>query len=148
MTCTIGFLHNPPGPAVQLFSSSQTHNLQDRIVATFQRSLSASQAQAYYPEPPRFSILLSELSSRVAAKWEEIGFSLQLESALLEIIKKDNSNDCRACLRETLKEWMKQVDPPPSWSAIIKAVKDCGYHPLARILRNKYLPDTVNASLS
>ena len=118
-------------------SSSQSRNLQERVTATFQHTLTAPQARVY-PEPPRYTTLLNELTNRVAAKWEEIGSYLQLESGLLEIIKKDNPNDCRACLREMLKEWMKQVDPPPSWSAIIKAVKDCGYRSLARTLTDKY----------
>jgi hypothetical protein len=77
---------------------------------------------------------MHELTNRVAAKWEEVGISLRLE-----IIKKDNPSDCRACLRVVLKEWLKRVDPPPSWLAIIEAVKDCGYSLLARKLRNKYL---------
>ena len=126
---------------------SQNHPLQESITATFQHSLTTPQPRTY-PESPRLTTLLNELTNRVAAKWEEIGISLQLESGLLEIIKKDNPNDCRACLREMLKEWMKQIDPSPSWSAIIKAVKDCGYRPLARTLRNKYLPVTVSVSLS
>ena len=125
----------------------QTHSLQNSITATFQSSLTTPQAQVY-PEPPRLTTLLFELINRVAAKWEEIGVSLQLEPGLLEIIKEDHPKDSRACLREVLKEWMKQVEPPPSWSAIIKAVKDCGYRPLARTLREKYLPDTSNVTLS
>ena len=86
----------------------------------------------------RLTTLLNELTNRVSAKWEEIGISLHLESGLLEIIKKDNPKDCRACLREVLKEWLKRIDPPPSWVAIIEAVKDAGYRPLARTLREKY----------
>ncbi len=121
--------------------------LQESITATFQHSLATPQTRAH-PAPPRFTTLLNELTNRVAAKWEEIGISLQIESGLLEIIKKDNPSDCRMCLREMLKEWMKQVDPPPSWLAIIKAVKDCGYNLLARTLRDKYLPSTSNATLS
>ena len=121
--------------------------LQESITATFRHSLTTPQPQAH-PEPPRLTTLLNELTNRVAAKWEEIGISLQLESGLLEIIKKDNPSDCRACLREMLTEWMKRVNPPPSWSAIIKAVKDSGHSLLARTLRNKYLPDKVNVSLS
>ena len=125
----------------------QTHHIQESITATFHHSLSAPQPRAH-PEPPRLTTLLNELTNRVAAKWEEIGTSLQLDSGLLEIIKKDNPGDCRTCLREILKEWMKQVNPPPSWLAIIKAVKDAGYSPLARILREKYLPNTSNITLS
>ena len=90
------------------------------------------------PEQLRLTTLLNELTNRVSAKWEEIGTSLRLESGLLEIIKKDNPSDCRACLREVLKEWLKRIDPPPSWVAIIKAVEDAGYRPLATILRKKY----------
>ena len=127
----------------------QIHPLLESITATFQHSLTTLVPQPpVYAEPPRFATLLYELTTRVAAKWEEIGTSLQLESGLLEIIKKDNPNDCRACLREMLKEWMKQVDPPPSWSVIIKAIKDCGYRPLARTLREKYLSNSNNATLS
>ena len=125
----------------------QTHHIQESITATFHHSLSTPRPQAH-PEPPRLTTLLNELTNRVAAKWEEIGISLQLESGLLEIIKEDYPNNCRACLREMLKEWMKQVNPPPSWSAIIKAVKDAGYSSLARTLREKYLPNTSNITLS
>ena len=114
------------------------HPLQKSTTATFHHSLTTTPAVAY-PKPPQFTILVHELTNRVAAKWEEMGISLRLESGLLEIIKKDNPNDCRACLRVMLKEWMKRVDPSPSWLAIIEAVKDCGYSLLARTLRNKYL---------
>ncbi|MCG8626867.1 MAG: death domain-containing protein, partial [Proteobacteria bacterium] len=104
----------------------QSHELQESITATFQQSQIVLQAQAR-PEPPRLTTLLNELTNRISAKWEEIGISLRLESGLLEIIKEDNPKDCRACLRNVLKEWLKQIDPPPSWVAIIKAVKDAGY---------------------
>ena len=106
---------------------------------TSDQSRTTPQAQAR-PEPPRLTTLLNKLTNQVSAKWEEIGTSLRLESGLLEIIKKDNPSDCRACLRVMLKEWLKQIDPPPSWVAIIEAVKDAGYRPLATTLRDKYLP--------
>ena len=91
-------------------------------------------------KPPEFVVLLRELSDEVSPKWEDIGLQLQLRPGLLEIIKKDNPLDCRACLKEMLKEWMKQVEPPPSWPAIITAIKTCGYRSLARKLKRIYLP--------
>lgn len=118
-------------------SLPQSVPLQESITAVFQCSMATPPPLAR-SECPRFTTLLNELSSRVAARWEDIGSSLQLEPGLLEIIRKDNPSDCRACFREMLKEWMKQVDPLPTWSAIIKAVKDCGYSILARELRRKY----------
>lgn len=91
-------------------------------------------------KPPKFVELLRELSDVVSARWEDIGLQLRLSPDLLEIIKKDNPSDCRACLREMLKEWIKQVEPPPSWLAIITAIKNCGYRPLAHKLKRIYLP--------
>lgn len=91
-------------------------------------------------KPPEFVILLRELSDVVSARWEDIGIQLHLSPGILEIIKKDNPGDCRVCLREMLKEWMKQVEPPPSWPAIITAIKNCGYRQLAFKLKRIYLP--------
>ena len=122
----------------------QGDHLQESITATLQQSWTVLHAE----EQPRLTTLLNELINRVSGKWEEIGISLRLESGLLEMIKEDNPKDCRACLREMLKEWLKQIDPPPSWVAIIKAVKDAGYRPLARTLRDKYLPNTSSILLS
>jgi hypothetical protein len=123
------------------------NRLQESIAATFQQSLTVPQAQAH-PEPPRINTLLKELSSRVSPKWEEIGTFLRLESGLLDSIKENNPDDYKACFRMILKEWLKRIDPPPSWVAIIKAVKDTGHRPLARILRDKYLPNTSSLTLS
>lgn len=91
-------------------------------------------------KPPEFVVLLRELSDVVSAKWEDIGLRLRLSPDILEIIKKDNPSDCRVCLREMLKEWMKQVEPPPSWPGIITAIKNCGYRSLAQKLKRIYLP--------
>ena len=127
-------------PVMQSDPTHNIHPLQRSMTATFHHSLTKPPLPAIaYPRPPRFTTLVHELTNRVAAKWEELGISLRLESGLLEIIKKDNPSDCRACLRVVLKEWLKQVDPPPLWSAIIDAIKDCGYNLLARKLRSKYL---------
>ena len=131
---------------VQLCSIHAALLPQESIAVTFQ-SRTVPQAEEH-PKPPQLTTLVNELVNRVSAKWEEIGNSLQLESGLLEIIKEDNPKNCRACLREVLKEWLKQIDPPPSWVAIIKAVKDTGYRPLARTLRDKYLPNTSSMLLS
>ena len=92
------------------------------------------------PKPPQLVVLLRELTDEVSARWEDIGLYLDLKPGELEIIKKDNPRDSKACLREMLKLWMKQVEPGPSWSAIITAIKSCGYHSLARKLKQTYLP--------
>ena len=86
--------------------------------------------------PPKFSTLLRELSSKVSARWEDIGIILDLEQGQLDAIKSNYQQWER--LREMLKLWLKQVDPPPTWSAIIDAIEVFEYKSLAKELRKKY----------
>lgn len=90
-------------------------------------------------KPPKITTLLAELTTEVAYRWEDIGIFLQLNPGILKTIKSDHPNDSKACLRETLMEWLKQqVDPAPSWLDIIDALDKIGHHPLAWQLRRKY----------
>ena len=38
-----------------------------------------------------------------------------------------------------IKLWLDQIDPPPSWAAIIEAINILGYEPLVENLRKKFL---------
>ena len=87
--------------------------------------------------PPKFSTLLRELLSKVSADWEDIGITLDLEQGQLNAIKSDHQQSMK-CFKEMLKLWLKQVDPPPTWSAIIEAMNVLGYKSLAEELRKKY----------
>ena len=86
-----------------------------------------------------FNKILRELSSKVSADWEDIGLCLGLGPGQLDIIKTDYPSDCQKCFREMIKVWFRQqVDPPPSWSALIEALDDLGQNSLAQNLRDKY----------
>ena len=87
--------------------------------------------------PPKYSDLLSELLSKVSADWEDIGLILELKEGQLSAIKSDH-HESKKCFREMLKLWLKQVEPPPTWSAIIKAIHILKYESLAEELRKKY----------
>ena len=87
--------------------------------------------------PPKFTTLLRELSIKVSADWEDIGVGLELEQGQLSAINRDHC-DSNKCFREMLKLWLKQVDPPPTWSAIIEAIEVLGHKPLAKDLKKKY----------
>ena len=87
--------------------------------------------------PPKFSDLLSELLSKVSADWKHIGLILELKEGDLSAIKSDH-HDAKRCFREMLTLWLKQVEPPPTWSAIIKAIHILKYESLAKELRKKY----------
>ena len=43
--------------------------------------------------------------------------------ALLGFHKKENPTDVKACFREMLSEWLKMIDPLPSWEGLLEALK-------------------------
>ena len=49
-----------------------------------------------------------------------------------------------ASFREMLKLWLKQVAPPPTWSAIIEVIEIFEYKSLAEELRKNYCTVTKN----
>ena len=71
---------------------------------------------------PTLQDLLMELYS-TASEWENIGVLLGIDPNKLDTIKETENSKSESCLREMLKVWLKRVDPPPSWSAIAKAVE-------------------------
>ena len=56
------------------------------------------------------------------SQWYGIGLQLRLASAVLEGIEQQYSRT-EDMLREMLKQWLKQVDPVPSWVALIEALR-------------------------
>ena len=60
---------------------------------------------------------------------------LGINSQLLNKVKSENSDNK---LREVMRIWLNIVDPPPSWSAIVEALRLLGEETLATQLRFKY----------
>ena len=54
--------------------------------------------------------------------WMNIGIELNLMKTDLDAIKADYS-DSKSCFTEMLTLWLKQVDPPPTWSSLVTALK-------------------------
>lgn len=86
-----------------------------------------------------FIALLKELSEAVSADWEDIGLLLKLSQGSLEVIKSNYPSQAKKCFREMIKIWIKQVDSPPSWAAIIEAINILGHEPLGKHLSKKFL---------
>ena len=87
--------------------------------------------------------LLKELSE-AAADWEYIGMMLNLNQESLNIIKGDHPNQCKICFMEMIKLWFKQVNPRPSWSALVEPLDVLGYQLLAKNLKDKFCTRTGN----
>ena len=58
----------------------------------------------------------------LAAEWKTIGTLLGVQKHNLDIIQADEDG-VRNRLREMLSEWLKQVDPSPTWAALADAVE-------------------------
>ena len=58
-----------------------------------------------------------------AKHWHNIGIFLEVPEPTLEQIESDYRGDCQQCVREMIKRWLKQVNPPPSWKALADALK-------------------------
>ena len=56
------------------------------------------------------------------AKWIDIGIQLDMKVRSLEAIKRDH-NEVGSCLRVMLTDWLNQVHPPPTWEALLDALK-------------------------
>ena len=54
--------------------------------------------------------------------WKTIGTLLEIKKSILDKIRADEDG-VRDCLQEMLSEWLKQVDPPPTWAALADAVE-------------------------
>ena len=58
------------------------------------------------------------------AKWYNCGLALGLTVGTLEAIKENHRGVCENCFRQTLIEWLKRADPPPTWCALCIALED------------------------
>ena len=79
----------------------------------------------------------------VSDKWFSLGVQLHVPIGTLRCIR----NDIRTvaeCLLEMLTVWLKQINPPPTWNNLIKALESppVGEGLLAQQLRDKYCPRT------
>ena len=85
---------------------------------------------------------LCEVLNPVAPKCFELGLRLGVKKASIDIIMKNNKDDCQAQLREIISERLKQ-DKPLTWCDIVTALQASSVnHPdLARDIESQYISD-------
>ena len=93
---------------------------------------------------PQLKDLLDALYHKVADKWKTIGVYLEIPMGKLSSIAEKHQGDPQICLVEMLETWLKQVDPPATWAAIIEAVEFLGEEQLGKELREMYSGEHVN----
>ena len=98
---------------------------------------------------PTLKALLNELHP-VRANWYNIGLELDIPYTELNFFRKMYSDPLDS-LREVLIYWLKMaVDPPPSWDAVITALKSSivGEKNVAAQLESRYCPPLQEESNS
>ena len=98
-----------------------------------------SSGSAVHSATPELRDLLDALQHKVAHKWKTLGIFLKIPTGRLDNIEAKH-HDPEDCLREMLQVWLKQVQPPPTWASIIKALNSDSLEEqqLAKELREKY----------
>ena len=58
------------------------------------------------------------VTRKYATDWYNIGIELGLELDVLNIIKKDNPQECVACFQNTLDKWLKLNTDDATWKTL------------------------------
>ena len=84
----------------------------------------------------------------VSHKWFDIGLELELVVGVLDRLRYQYP-DPSTCLREMLFEWLKKVEPPPTWEGVACALESrvVGEARLAEQLRMKYCKKDIGQLL-
>ena len=93
-------------------------------------------SQLYTTGRPKLKALMDALYHTVAARWKAIGIQLEIND--LASIETKHRSDPQSCLIDMLEIWLKRVDPPPSWAAIVEALEFLKEEKLAKELREQY----------
>ena len=109
----------------------------NHLVAATQDSTSGPREHLSNFGKPELRDLIDALYYKVDNRWKELGIHLGMEEKV-DSIEGDFRNDSKKCLLEVLRIWLKQVNPPPTWAAIIESVEFLGEKQLGRELREKY----------
>ena len=86
-------------------------------------------------EKPKLKDALKELLP-LAAEWRTIGALLGLQPHTLARVRADEDG-VRNRLQEMLSEWLKQIDPAPTWALLAEAVEAVSEH-TAQEIRTRF----------
>ena len=107
-----------------------------------QDHVSTSKEHPTIPDKAELKPKLKDLTctlNNVADEWMVLGIQLGIQKSELNGIEINCQRDPKRCLLEMLDMWLKQqVDPPPSWTAIVYAVESLGNNQLGSELREKH----------
>ena len=84
----------------------------------------------------------------VRTEWYNLGLELGQQVSTLDSIEDKYRGDPSKCFRHVLKEWLKGVDPPPTWQGMVNALKSptVTQHQVAERIETELSPQPPSAS--
>jgi len=75
----------------------------------------------------------------VRTEWYNLGLELGQRVPILDSIAAKCSSDPSQCFRQVLTEWLKGINPPPTWQALVKALESptVAQHQVAEQIRKE-----------
>ena len=98
---------------------------------------------------PKLKVVVEELHD-VKTKWYSIGIQLEVPDSKLDEIESTTKDDLERAFRRMIQEWLKLVDPEPTWAGIVEALRSRSVNEqlLAENLERRYDCDTRSATSS
>ena len=81
--------------------------------------------------------MLKDLVLVPVAEWYDLGLQLGIGDEDLDVIKRDNPGNLKACKREMFRAWLK-ITPNPSYQQLVEALTAVGDVREANQLCKKY----------
>ena len=69
-----------------------------------------------------------------------------MKTSHLKVIRNDYHDEADLCLTEMLTDWLKRMNPPPTWEALVDALKSqtVGYEQLADTIEKTHCKSKSN----
>jgi hypothetical protein len=82
---------------------------------------------------------LLNLLSNASPEWFALGLQLGVDQTTLRVIEQDNHHVTRRCFTDMLSEWLKMIDPLPSWVGLVAALQQpsLGHHHVAKVVKKE-----------
>ena len=79
------------------------------------------------------------------SRWRNIGIQLHMKIEDLEAIGEKHTNAPDNCFTDCITTWLRQTNPPPTWTALINALQSppVGFQEMAERLEGKFLQPSL-----
>ena len=77
-------------------------------------------------------------NTQVPGNWKLFGVMLKIQLSFLNNIAAKYPHGPGNCLMEVLEQWLKRVNPPPSWKVLTEALQILGEEKLACELEEQH----------